>query len=73
MNMAQKAPELGVMAFMVWVFLKHLRQGDQVLRDISQGCHEVQRDAIAAINENSRVLASVETHLKRLNGNTKPF
>jgi hypothetical protein len=52
----RQAPSLAVLAFVVVQFLKHMRARDAVLTEISDGCHEVQRDAIKCISDNTRVL-----------------
>jgi len=65
----QQAPTLGVLVFIVWIFLSHLSK-------MEDRHHIIQRDAISAINENSvalgknlEALNAVNYTLKRINGN----
>ena len=77
-ELIRQCPTLVVLAWLVWMFLKHLSQRDQMLKDLGHDCHEVQRDAIKAINanskalgENQRALDAVHWTLKRINGNKR--
>ena len=59
---------LVVIYMLVKVFIRHLEKRDAVLRELGHDCHKIQRDAIASINENSRVLGQVTECLNRING-----
>lgn len=63
-----QVPALVVLVWLVHYFLRNLKERDHFLRDIGEGCHEVQRDAIETIKENTRVLGEMHTYLKHLNG-----
>ena len=79
----QQGPTLGAFVFLVVIFIGYLRHRDDVLKEISGACHEVQGRAIVsqdkateAIVENSRVLGAshevlveVKKLLIRKNGN----
>ncbi len=52
----------------VAMFLRDNRRRDVALKSIADGCHEVQRDAIAAINRNTETIGAVTMVLTRLNG-----
>ncbi len=67
-QLATQVPSLGVLVVVVVIFLRHLNKRDELLGDISEKCHEVQRDAINTIKENSRVLGEMSVILRRLNG-----
>lgn len=53
---------------LVHTFLHHIEKRDEMLKTISDGCHEVQKDAIASMNRNTETLGRVELVLSRLNG-----
>lgn len=63
-----QVPALAVLAYIVWKFLQYLRAQEERLKSLSEGCHVVQRDAIVAIRENSRVLGGVTQVLDKMNG-----
>ncbi len=67
-ELIKQIPAVGCLALIVIVFLKHLEKRDANLSVISKGCHEIQKDAIKCINENTRVLGEVCSVLLRLNG-----
>jgi hypothetical protein len=62
----QHAPSLAIMAFMVYIFLKHLARRDVLMKTIGDECHTVQRDSIKAINSNTKMLAEVSVELREL-------
>jgi len=67
-QLAAQAPSLGILVVVVIIFLRHLNKRDEMLNGISEKCHEVQRDAINTIKENSRVLGEISVVLRKLNG-----
>jgi len=70
-KIVEQVPSLGVLAFIVVQFLRHLRARDETLKEISDRCHDCNRDAQVCIQENSKVLGEVGTVLQRLNGKAK--
>lgn len=56
---------------LVHTFLHHIEKRDDVLKTISDGCHEVQRNAIESMNRNTEQLGRVEVLLTRINGVAK--
>ena len=70
-DIASQVPALAVLTFVVIRFLSYLDKRDDMLRHIGDDCHEVQRLAIAAINENSRVLGETLRVVKILNNNKR--
>ncbi len=56
---------------LVHTFLHHIEKRDAVLKTISDGCHEVQRNAIESMNRNTEQLGRVEVLLTRINGVAK--
>ena len=66
-------PQIGALAWIVWVFIKHLDRRDQVIKEISEECHSVHNRSIEAVNENkelmgrnTQVLGQVEKFLHRI-------
>ncbi len=59
---------LGGTVVVVAMFLLDGRKRDAVLKQMNEGCHEVQRDAIAAINRNTETIGAVTMVLTRMNG-----
>ena len=55
---ATQAPGLVILAVIVTKFLTFLRAREENLKLIAEKCHEVQRDAIIAIKENSTVIGA---------------
>lgn len=84
-EIASQTPAIGAILIIVAWFLKALSKRDAVLKDVGDQygksrdeCHSVQRDAIEAMRENSRVfgqnaelLREVTTLLRELNGKRK--
>ena len=64
----EKAPFVGALVIIVFMFLRHLDKRDRVLADISAECHKNQRDATEAIKDNTSALGEVRIALVRLNG-----
>lgn len=69
---------VGVVAWVVWIFVKYLERRDDVLNTISGHCHDQQARSTTAIAETTRALGKVdtifsriETLLIRLNGGAK--
>ena len=59
---------LGGTVVVVAMFLWDGRKRDAVLKQMKDDCHEVKRDAIAAINRNTETIGAVTMVLTRLNG-----
>ncbi len=80
-----QAPAIAAILLIVAWTLKAMRSRDALLKDLGKDyedsrdqCHKVQRDAIEAMRENSRVLGEnvglmreIMTTLRRLNGKDK--
>ena len=67
LRLASQVPSLLVLVIVVVIFLKYLSKRDETLKHIGDDCHEVQRDAIKAMNKNSEVLGEISGVLRRLN------
>ena len=55
MKLLGEAPTLGVLVFVVVVFLKHIAASDaartELIREVGKECHEFQRDLTVKTNE----------------------
>ena len=58
-EIARQVPSLLVMAFIVVKFLESNKERGQVLKDISDQCHDVQRRSMETIQENTKILAGL--------------
>ena len=67
LRLASQVPSLVVLVIVVVIFLKYLTKRDEVLKHLGDDCHEVQRDAIKAIKQNSEVIGEISVVLRRLN------
>ena len=67
-QLATQIPSLTILVIIVCFFLRYLIKRDEVLKDISERCHEVQRDAIKTMHENSKALGEISIILRRING-----
>jgi uncharacterized protein YoxC len=56
---ARQVPSLVVLVVLVIYFLRALDKRDQTIRAIAETCHAAQRDGVAAITQNTRVLGMV--------------
>lgn len=76
-DVLKQVPALAVLAWLVHrglenqkhvaeMFLERLRNRDEVLRQIEQNCHALQKDAIKAIVTNTAALAEIREALRRL-------
>jgi hypothetical protein len=61
---AKQSPVLAVVLSFIW----YLRSRDQVLKDISSRCHEVQDNATEAMNRNTEVVGGVIQVIQKCNG-----
>ena len=75
MGLLKQVPALAVLAYIVFIFLKHLAHRDEVMRKIGDGCHEVQkeshtvmREVSSAMGENTTAMREVTSALRTLNG-----
>ncbi len=50
-KLLEQSPTIGVLAFIVWMFLRYLNRRDTVLKEISGECHEVTRGITTALSE----------------------
>ena len=64
-EVVKQAPALIVLVWLVRHFLAHLQKRDEVLKELGDACHVVQREAIETIRQNS---ALYERVIDRLDG-----
>ncbi len=64
-EVGKQVPSLGVLAWIVHSFLKHLADREKGLAVIAEACHSVQRDAIRVMQENAAVMAEIKESLKK--------
>lgn len=58
-----KAPELGVVLAIVWMFLGALKRRDCTLKEIGAHCHELWSNTTKVLQENARIQGeSMEVH-----------
>ena len=75
MGLLKQVPALAVLAYIVFIFLKHLAHRDEVMRKIGDGCHDVQkeshlvmREISTAFGENTTAMREVTHTLREMNG-----
>ena len=74
MDVIKLVSELGAVAGTVAVVILFLNflKGERALRkDVADECHAVTEKATVALAENTEVVRSMKTYLKRLNGSTR--
>ena len=49
-EIAKEVPSLAVLVFIVYVFLKHISQSAQAMKDIHLDCHDTQAKSVAALD-----------------------
>ena len=64
----EHAPSILALLIMVGMFLRYLGKRDQVLKEISDVCHENQRGSTMAIKENTAALSEIRITLAKING-----
>ncbi len=71
----ESAPRLGLYVFTVYLFLRHLKSRDEMLKTIGDNCHEVMNLSTTAITKNTEaygrvtaMLDRVDTTLRKVNG-----
>ena len=74
----KQAPTLGVLVFIIWIFLKHIKEYQSTIKDITDKCEICHRDAVKVVHENTLMmgetkecLKGVNYTLKRMNGHAK--
>ncbi len=70
-ELLKEAPYIAALVYIVFMFLKHLKSRDAVLREISDQCHENQRQSTEAIRDNSIALGEVRLALVKMNGQVR--
>ena len=60
----KQVPALAVLAYIVIRFLKHLEEGNKVIRSMHKECHDIQKETIAALKENAVASQEVRTALR---------
>ena len=71
-RVAAQVPALCIFAWVVHKmlarFFEHLKQRDEVLKEISGQCHSVQRESHDVMKEASKTMGAVGVYLRKLNG-----
>ncbi len=72
---ARQVPGLVVLVVLVVAFMRHMKHRDQLLKDISERCHQLQDNAhkiiekaTSVIEENSKVVGACNERLRQMNG-----
>jgi len=66
-EIAKQVPALLILGWVVLAFLKAMSRRDDTANKVADNCHLTQRDAIKAMQENSRVLGETSAALERVN------
>ncbi len=71
-ELLKQVPALAVLAWVVYVFLKFIRQCEadrsENVKRLADDCHRIQQRAIDGLDRNTEILGAVKLLLERLNG-----
>lgn len=64
----KQAPTLGVLVFIVWIFLKHIKEYHIDIKEVTKKCNETIQENTLMMGETKECLKGVNYTLKRMNG-----